>query len=220
MEGFGFVADNPAVRKALKASGVYFLREHHLLDFLELAMLRSRPSAASSQLKTGPLDAWYGEGQYIMGLRAETSLDDVSSRIAWRRDRRMAQYHIVRETTEAHTTVSDSDELRLFLGRAAEEPHRLVDTAGVRVLAEAIGKKVFGFLMRPEEEMSLDLTLEQVGLDSLTAVELRRWWKLVFGVEISVLEILAAGTLEQLGQVAANALGAKAATAVGTVSDQ
>ena len=122
----------------------------------------------------------------------------------------MAVYHNLR-AHNADTRVSSSiDELRDFIARAGDEVERLTDAASVEFLGVAIGRKIFGFLLRPEEDVALGQTREQIGLDSLTAIELRRWWRLTFGVEITVLEILAAGTLGQSGRVAAEMLAKKA----------
>ena len=38
-------------------------------------------------------------------------------------------------------------------------------------------------------------TLRQIGADSLMAVELRRWWKLTFGVDVTTLEMMGGGSL-------------------------
>jgi Phosphopantetheine attachment site len=43
-------------------------------------------------------------------------------------------------------------------------------------------------------------------MDSLMAIELRRWWKQAFGFDISVLEIMGFGTPEELGKVAGEGL--------------
>lgn len=54
--------------------------------------------------------------------------------------------------------------------------------------------------------MEIEMTLSGIGVDSLMAIELRRWWKQAFGLDINVLEIMGSGTLEELGKVAAKGL--------------
>ena len=39
-------------------------------------------------------------------------------------------------------------------------------------------------------------------MDSLMAIELKRWWKQAFGLDISVLEIIGSGTLASLDKMA------------------
>lgn len=50
------------------------------------------------------------------------------------------------------------------------------------------------------------MLLADMGLDSLVAIELRAWWRQVFGFNISVLEMMSMGTLQTLGQYAAKGL--------------
>lgn len=64
-------------------------------------------------------------------------------------------------------------------------------------------------MLRDEADLDTSLTLKQIGLDSLMAIKLRRWWKQAMGLEISVLEIMATGSIEALGNVAAQSLKAK-----------
>lgn len=40
----------------------------------------------------------------------------------------------------------------------------------------------------------------EIGLDSLVAVEIRGWWKLAFGFDISTMDFLSLGSLEAVGQ--------------------
>ncbi len=54
--------------------------------------------------------------------------------------------------------------------------------------------------------MQISLSLPDLGVDSLVAAEMRQWWKQVFGFDVSVLEMLAMGTLEALGMHAADGL--------------
>jgi aryl carrier-like protein len=59
-----------------------------------------------------------------------------------------------------------------------------------------VGKKIHDLMLKPDEEVEIDRTLAQIGLDSLMAIELRRWIKQVFGLTMSVLEIMGSGSLK------------------------
>ncbi|RYP11915.1 hypothetical protein DL765_007558 [Monosporascus sp. GIB2] len=90
--------------------------------------------------------------------------------------------------------------------RKEDNPTMFRTPEGVALLAHEIGKKLFALLLKPDEDPNIALSLAELGLDSLIAVEMRAWWKQVFGLNISVLEILAMGTLDALGKKAADQL--------------
>ena len=195
----GFVAENPFARKNMKAQGLYFLGERELLDFMELSMWASRTTVASQaeDVKRG----WKNSGQIVMGLKSEGDLNDTSTRTNWRRDRRMGFYHNSVEKVEEGDR-GGSSELKAFLAAAADDPEILGGAESAAYLATEIGKKIYSFMLKSEEDVDISLSLTQIGLDSLMAIELRRWWKLALGLEISVLEIMGSGSLDALGLVA------------------
>ena len=69
-----------------------------------------------------------------------------------------------------------------------------------------IGKKLFSFLLKPEEDLVTWCSLGELGMDSLVAIEVRQWWRQIFEFDISVLEMLGMGTLDALGDHAAKGM--------------
>ncbi|ERF69170.1 hypothetical protein EPUS_01127 [Endocarpon pusillum Z07020] len=201
VDGVGFVAENPAARRNMKAQGLYFLGEEELLDFIELSIVNSTPiaSSRSSQTSSTVPGLWTSTGQLWMGLCSELHLDYPNNRTNWRQERRMGTYHNVRDmnkTSDASTSSLSS--LQTFLSLATEEPDLLKGEDSQEYLAYQIDRKVYDFML-----------LAQLGLDSLMTVELKRWWKQALGLQISQLEIMATGSLMGLGKIAAEGLQGK-----------
>ncbi|KAI1770343.1 hypothetical protein F4818DRAFT_455735 [Hypoxylon cercidicola] len=205
----GFVAENSHAMHNIKAQGLYLLGEREFLGFLELSLLDSHPAGLSAAAPNSiPPTPWYNSTQVVMGLRSEQDLDDPNNRTMWRRDRRMGIYHNVR--VEDSTKASESNALQEFLARITDEGEEgkslLREKSSLDFLAYEIGTKIYDFLLKPDEEVDVGLTLAQMGLDSLMAIELRRWFKGAFGLTLSVLEIVGSGTLAQLAELVAGKL--------------
>jgi aryl carrier-like protein len=213
IENVGFFTENAwAVRKT-KSQGQYFLGEREFLDCVEASLLNSSPqkcfggSSLAVRPMLGLMFPWEAKGHIIMGLRSELHLDDPKNSTNWRRDRRMGMFHnIPRE--EARTTAVDTTRLTRFLKLLADDQTGsiLADEASIDFLAFETGQKINDFLLRPDAEVNVSLTLSQIGLDSLTAIELRRWFRQAFGLQISVLEIMGSGSLKHLGEIMAGKL--------------
>ena len=207
VDDIGFVAENPIIRKKLKSQGLYFLPEREILDYMELAALNSYPPPTGTRTSADdPTASWKSDSHIIMGLRSEVHLDDPNCQASWRRDRRMGMYHNVPKDAVADSSSANSNALKSFFSRALDDPEILEEDSSTDFLANEIALRIFRFMMKPEEDIDIGMSLTQIGMDSLMAIELRRWWKQAFGLEISVLEIMGSGTLEQLGKVAAQGL--------------
>lgn len=95
------------------------------------------------------------------------------------------------------------DILKHFLSSLTADPSKLNGKASVDLLAQEIGNRVYTFLMKGEEEIDLSMTLATLGVDSLVSIEVRNWWKQNFVIDVSVLELMNGGSIEQLGELAA-----------------
>jgi aryl carrier-like protein len=210
IKGVGFVAESAVAQRNTKAQGIYSLGEKEYLEYVELSILAAKQKPDDSILapSTNPPVAWKNDGQIIMGLRSELDLEDPNNRTNWRRDRRMGSYHNVRSRGVDQES-GDSSELKKFLSAAADDKKVLDEKASVAFLAREIGAKVYDFMLKPGEEVDVSLSLAQMGLDSLMATELRRWFRQVLGLQISVLEIMGSGSLSQLAEMVSAGLKTK-----------
>ena len=116
----------------------------------------------------------------------------------------MASFHNDVGTTKEVTT--SNDKLKAFILAAKSDPSIVSQPETSPFLAEEIGKKLFAFLLKPEEELNTKLSLSDLGMDSLVAIEVRAWWRQTFEFDITVLEMLQMGTLDALGKHAADKL--------------
>ena len=96
-----------------------------------------------------------------------------------------------------------------FLSTLATDSSGLEDeTESAEFLAGQIGKQLRGFMLLTgsEEEIDMRKAPSDLGVDSLVSIEIRNWWRQMFGLEIQVLEILNAKSVRALGETAAKGL--------------
>lgn len=209
IEDVGFISENPVVRRKLKSQCLHFLHETELLECVQLAILRSRPQLPTEEPTVEETLGWASPSHIVMGLHSETHMDEPSCQTSWRHDRRMGMYHNVPRNVTTGGSADRGDRLRAFVSCCADDKSLLAQEESQDFLAEEIGRRIFKFLLKPEDDVQLSMSLAQIGMDSLVAIELRRWWKQSFGLDVSVLEITSSGSLRQLGKLAAAGLAAK-----------
>ncbi|KAE9569129.1 Highly reducing polyketide synthase [Colletotrichum fructicola] len=205
MIDYGYLAENPVMMEKLTAQGMYGVKIPQLLDAVSVLVNQPIP-----QLSKIPTRTFFNPSQLILGHRSLTSLLDPSNRVIWKEDSRMAVYYNsdgARRVTEVNTV--NSSALQTFLTSTLTDPLLLSSPEAPVFLARQIGGQLFRLLLKPAEnddEIDAKMSLQDAGLDSLVAVEMRSWWKGVFGFDISVLEILGMGSLLALGERAAKGL--------------
>ncbi|KAI1361957.1 KR domain-containing protein [Xylaria arbuscula] len=205
----GFVADNPIIRRKLQAQGVHFLPEKQILDYFEFALSNQLDPVTSDEKQQGCIKRSVNHGYTIVGLHSEVPLDDPRCPTVWRRNRKMSMYHNIRATSSSAGSDS-SNGLKVFLERASADgdpAQFLLNDANVSYLATEIGTRIFHFMMRDAADLDISASISAIGMDSLMAIELRRWWKQAFAVDVTVLEIMGAGTIMVLGRLAGEGIG-------------
>ncbi|RYO84861.1 hypothetical protein DL766_001675 [Monosporascus sp. MC13-8B] len=201
MEGIGYLADNQELLRKMQGTGWRPVGEIELLEALNLAMML--PSSRKQQRGQGKGTALGGE-TFLLGLAPNVPLSSPDSSARLRKDVRMAIYHNI--GGGGSEAASANDGLRSFLAAVKKDPSLLGSQESMALLAAEVGKKLAGLLLSGDADMDITMSTSDLGLDSLVAVELRGWWKLTFGFEISTLEMMSMGTLEALGKRVAEGL--------------
>jgi aryl carrier-like protein len=193
----GFVAENEETLRKITAMGLHRISEQSLLDALALAITVGKQEGNQSYPN------FVNHRSFVLGLGSTVPINADNNATIWK-DLRMAAYH-----NDAGTNVevtASSDKLKSFVMAAKTDPSIISSPETSSFLATEIGKKLFGFLLKPEEELNTQLSLSDLGMDSLVAIEVRAWWRQTFEFDITVLEMLQMGTLDALGKHAADKL--------------
>lgn len=214
MEGVGYLSENGELLKKMQGTGWRSVTEEAFLKTLRIAI--ETPFSAKSKhcqhingsLSSHGPENLVGDCCIMLGLSPIIPLSSPDSSSRLRRDARMAVYHNTAQGSggSGHSEANGPNTLRAFLSQAKTDVKILKGPAAANFLASEIGKKLFALILKPEEEPNIKLGLSEVGLDSMVAAEMRAWWKMEFGLSISVLEMLGTGTLSALGEKAAKGL--------------
>ncbi|KAL7916704.1 polyketide synthase [Trichoderma velutinum] len=194
----GYVANDEALLKRMNLANTNGVSERELLEAVGRAIL-------TSPVKSEPGAGFVDNNTFVLGILTTVPLGSQESRAFWKKDRRIAVYHNASMESDDGSGAS-SDVLKSFLAKAKVEPSILKTNEAVETLAIEIGKRLFMFLLKSEDDLDVSTSLAALGLDSLVGVEMRSWWRQTIGFDITVLEMLGMGTLEGLGKHAAQGL--------------
>lgn len=206
MGEIGFVSKSSNLVDLLNNRGWFSIDENDLLQTLQLSMTKSLPKGLS-------LDK-FGEGlvsasQFFIGvLRSSKASFRPGRKFFWESDRRLSL--LISGDAEASNASTGSDDKLVQFIQSVEEGLCPLDSEQSRqFLTNAIGIRIYQFMMQPAEDLNPSISLKSLGVDSLITIEIRNWWRRNLGIEISVLEILDASTIEALGELATQRLRAK-----------
>src|SRR5262249_34229065 len=107
MTDSGYVAEKPEILKKMHDIGFYGVGEQELLDALTYACT---VSSSNSSNEAG--DSYINTAQFVLGLRAVVPLSDPQNRIIWRKDRRMAIYHVMNDAGNSVETSDTNNKFR------------------------------------------------------------------------------------------------------------
>lgn len=204
VEGVGYLSENEDLLRKLQGSGWRSITEERVLEAVAEAMRPRRGEITTTKHKN--TDIVVNRNNMLLGISPTVPLSSPDASARLRKDIRMSVYHNT-SATSTNTSPSSQSTLTLFMSRAKLDPSLFRQPGTAALLALEIGKKLFMLLLRSEQgDPDITLGLTELGLDSMVAVEMRAWWKQAFGFEISVLEMLAMGTLDALGKRAAEVL--------------
>lgn len=205
----GYISTTAEAVRQIRGSGLVFDGERDFLDCFELSLASSGRAGSVKAGNHGKdaARAWVNHSHITMGVKSEVHLDDPSCTTSWRRNPKMGFYHNDKPNAISHGGDAENT-LNDLLRRAAEPQGKalLGEESTAEILAHEIGQKIQDLMMRPEEQVDIGQSLADIGLDSLMAIGLRRWFRSVVGVQLSVLEIMATTSLRQLGDVTASKL--------------
>ena len=205
VEDIGFISENQGLMNKMKTSGFKGISEQELLDAMAVAMgVHSQPAEKALAVASRSSSRFVNANTFVLGLGSTIPLSSPSNRAVWKKDRRMAAYH--NATGDGVGSATSTETLKSYLVSVKADPSLLKSAEAAKLFAVEIGKKLFDLLLKPQEELNTTWALVDLGLDSLVALELRAWWKQVFSFDITVLEMLGMGSLDALGQHAADEL--------------
>lgn len=209
----GFVAERPDLIQFFKTTSHYFLREQDVLDSFELAIRKSSPSLQSLH------GSFVSDSQIALAMRSTIPLSSPQNRNVWRRDARLSLYRTLEieanrdgPATGDTTSGSDNDEnaeIRRLLTAVEADSSIVTQDAFVALLARLIGAAFFNFMMKPIEELDINVPFASIGIDSLVAIEVRNWLRQRLAIELSLLEIMRSESILALSKFGAKKLASK-----------
>jgi NAD(P)-dependent dehydrogenase (short-subunit alcohol dehydrogenase family)/aryl carrier-like protein len=197
----GYAARDQQLLQRLMKNGYSGVTESEMIEAFRAAASYPVPEL-NTDTKVAPFTH---TNTFATGFGSDKSLSHPESRLHWKKDIRMAIWHNISDGDVGNAS-EGGDGFKTFLASAKSDPEVLSKPETSNYIALEIGKQLMKLLLRPDDDLDITLPVQQLGLDSLVGIELRNWWRQTFAFDISVLQLLGFGTLEELGRQAVNGL--------------
>ncbi|KAL7941108.1 putative PKS-NRPS protein [Trichoderma barbatum] len=163
----------------LQEVGNIWLSEQDFLAIFAEGVLASHPESTETLATT-------------TGLRVLHSHDEL---VSWAKDARFQ--HLV-QTSGADTASSMNKTSAVALKKQLEEAKTAEEVSSI--LDDAFSNKLRTILQIPADREIMDTGLDDLGMDSLVAVEVRSWFLKELSADVTVLQVLSGGTTRSLLQ--------------------
>ncbi|KAJ0120531.1 hypothetical protein J7T55_015260 [Diaporthe amygdali] len=207
VEDVGHVSNSKEIQDTMARSGARFVSERHMLEAVQLAMLRSTATPSQDQVRAIDRGLLI-QGQLGVGFDVQIPLEDARNSVVWKRDARMVTLCPGGPGPQSPTAEPgpSSNGLADFILHLRSDPTGLDSPSSSTLIAREIASRLFGLLSReldPADEVLLaSVSLASLGIDSLITIEVRNWWKRTFGSQISSMQLINANNFMQLASLA------------------
>lgn len=188
MGGIGVVAETANMEALARAAGYYVLGEQDLLDALTASILADRDNGSRGS-------------QLVLGMWSDKSLADPSTHVLWKRDARMGMAHSFTRNSRAGQARADEgedDEAAAIVRMARTSPDQVREEATVERICKTIGQAVSDLFVYQAGEILLTALLDDIGLDSMNAVELQAWIAQHLHVDLPMFDLIHTPTMWNL----------------------
>ncbi|KAI2917996.1 hypothetical protein CBS147320_9062 [Aspergillus niger] len=197
VEDVGFVSRHPETLKRLNNTFGQTVSEEELRNAFHLAV--TRPGPGRPDIGKHPASRHYNASQIAVGLVPTSTAAFLA------RDPRLSVFYNLKQGQKTQRKKQDS-KLDTFVDDIKTNPTLLDDPNSVRLISREIRKQVETLMMiEPQSDGALP-TLSQIGVDSLVGIEIQNWWRSMFGVDVTLLQLLEADSFQKLGELAVRQL--------------
>lgn len=197
MGSIGVVAESGNMEAMARAAGYHVLGEQDLMDAITASILAPVPN-----VDNGKHNGSATPTQLVLGMWTNKPLADPSTHVLWKRDARMSFAHtLTRWKRSAKASDSDSDDegTGAIVRMARTAPECLHEDATVQLICKAMGRAIADlFVVDVGGEILPTVLLDDLGVDSMNAVELQAWIAQHFQVDFPMFDLMHTETMWDL----------------------